>query len=292
MLQAIGHFLNINAVFKDAAKKFIPLLAERDDFEVEYKYKLPCPGCGNETASGLFYRITNQYDWLQAGETMKCSICRDEEAFKIYQNKSLEELRSLVGKRLTNDYFLLPEGLKKAGFNNYEETNKVTAGAKGKAVLYTKTFLASEDGRHNLLITGNPGTGKTKLCVAIARNIKEKGFIVGFLTTGELLSMIKATYQKGAAKTETEILKDIKRLDCLILDDLGSEASSGNNDWKLKTIFEIVNSRSGKPTIYTSNLTEEDLVNAVGSRVFSRLYDNTKFIDLFTDDYRKNLIKK
>jgi DNA replication protein DnaC len=54
-------------------------------------------------------------------------------------------------------------------------------------------------------------------------------------------------------------------------------------------IFELVESRSGKPTIYTSNLTDTDLPKAVGGRVFSRLYDNTKFIDLFIEnyDYRK-----
>ncbi|MGO5012795.1 ATP-binding protein [Niallia sp. Sow4_A1] len=152
-----------------------------------------------------------------------------------------------------------------------------------------KTFLASEQDRYNLLIQGNPGTGKTHLCVAIARTLKEKGFIVGFLTTGQLLSKIKSTYNKASIITEENIFKDLKKLDLLILDDLGAEASGGNDDWRKSIIFEIVESRSGKPTIYTSNLTDQDLPMVVGERVFSRLYDNTKFIDLFTEDYRKKL---
>lgn len=288
----VRRFFNIEDVFKDAAKRFIPLLADRDDFEVQYQYKLPCPGCGDETASGLFYRILNQEDWLPAGETMKCSICRDQEAFITYQNKSLAELRASIGERLTKEYYLPPEGLKDAGFKNYESTNGVTSGARQSAIRFTKDFISFENKAHNLLIMGNPGTGKTHLCVAIARTLKEKGNTVGFLTTGKLLSMIKATYKSGAMKSEAEIIRDIQKIDLLILDDLGSEAIGGNDDWRKGMIFEIVESRSGKPTIYTSNLTDSDLGNAVGKRVFSRLYDNTKFIDLFTDDYRKRLQKK
>ncbi|MBY0124493.1 ATP-binding protein [Bacillus sp. S/N-304-OC-R1] len=288
-MKEIKSFLSLDDVFKDAAKKIVPLLVNRDDFEAEFQYELPCPGCGDKTASGLFYRIVGQNDWFPAGQTMKCSICRDTEAFVFYQNTSLEELKTSIVSRLVREYLFIPERLQEAGFKNYVETNGVTAGAKHSAISFTREFINSENEGHNLLIMGNPGTGKTHLCAAIARTVKEKGFSVGFLTTGKALSMIKATYQKGAAKTEADILQDLKKLDLLILDDVGSEAMGGNDDWRKGMIFEIVESRSGKPTIYTSNLTDTDLPDAVGKRVFSRLYDNTKFIDLFTDDYRKNL---
>ncbi|MED3553993.1 ATP-binding protein [Cytobacillus praedii] len=287
-MQDIRRFLKIEDVFKDAAKKFIPLLADRDDFEVEYQYELLCPGCNDKNASGLFYRIKGQNEWFPAGQTMKCSICRDTEAFDFYQNKSLEELRASIATRLMKEYLFIPERLQKAGFRNYVETNSVTAGAKHSAISFTKEFISTENQGHNLLIMGNPGTGKTHLCAAIVRTVKEKGFIVGFLTTGQFLAKIQATFN-DPAKSQEKIFKDIKRLDLLVIDDLGSEAKSKDNEWTIKMLFELVESRSGKPTIYTSNLTDTDLPDAVGKRIFSRLYDNTKFIDLFTDDYRKNL---
>lgn len=291
-MQAIKRFMKIEDVYKDAVKKIVLTLAERDDFETEYQYKLPCPSCGDETASGLFYRMINQDDWYAVGKTMKCSVCRDKEAFNVYQSKSLEELRALIGERLTNEFFLLPEDLMAAGFKNFEKTNDVTSKAKETAMTYTKMFMAGE--LYNLLIMGNPGTGKSHLCAAIARTIKEvkqKGFSVGFLTTGQLLSMFKTTYRKGASKSEEDIFRDIKRLDLLVLDDVGSEAIGGNDDWRKGMLFQIVESRSGKPTIYTSNLTDTDLPFVVGDRVSSRLYKNTKFIDLFIEnyDYRKKL---
>ncbi|MDM5210474.1 ATP-binding protein [Peribacillus sp. NJ4] len=200
---------------------------------------------------------------------------------------SLKEREKEIANRLKKGYFLIPETLNNAGFKDYRETNNVTARAKSNFIRFVKDFRVSV--RYNLLVMGNPGTGKTHLCVAVARTLIEKGFTVGFLTTGKLLSIISETYQKGAAKKEEDIFRDLKKCDLLILDDLGLEAIGGNNDWRIAMMFKIVESRSGKPTIYTTNLTGTDLENAVGSRVYSRLNDNTKFIDLFTDDYRKNL---
>lgn len=289
-MQAIQRFLKIEDAYKDLVKKMIPSLEERDDFEAEYQYKLPCPMCGDDTASGLYYRMNNTDKWMPAGDTMKCSDCRGREAFKVYQNKSLEELKDSIRGRLENDYLHIPENLMDAGFKNYKETNRTTAAAKHKAVCYYKDFINGD--RYNLLIMGSPGTGKSHLSSAIARALNQIGFSVGFLTTGVLLSMIKETWSDGAIRTEAGIFRDLKRLDFLVLDDLGSEAHTGKSDWSISKIFEVVESRSGKPTIYTSNFDDLKLPSAIGDRVASRLYDNTKFIDLFTDDYRKTLQRK
>lgn len=289
-MQAVNGLLSFDKVFKDQVLRKVPEL-KGIEFEVEFQKNIKCPGCGSideKGAGALFYRVNKNSEWIQAGESFKCSSCRDAEALLTYMNTDLTEQRQQISNRLTKEYYLLPDGLKNAGFKNYQETNKVTARAKRKAIDYTKSFIAGEKDRFNLLLTGSCGTGKSHLSVAISRTLKEKGFIVGFLTTGQLLSKIKSTYNKGSSKTEEDIFRDLKRIDCLILDDVGSEAIGGNEDWRKGMIFEIVESRSGKPTIYTSNLTEEDLDKAVGGRVYSRLFDNTQFIDLFTDDFRKN----
>lgn len=289
-MQAVKQVLSLTDCFKSGIKRMVPELAEISDFEADFKRNLECPVCHTQNADGLFYRLTSNSDWILV--KLQCSRCNDQKAFEEYQMMSMDSLKNSINDRLTKEYFNLSETLKEAGFRNFKETHKVTAAAKAKAISYAKDFLVSN--MYNLLVMGNPGTGKSHLCVAIARTVQANGFSVGYLTSGELLSMIKATYKKGASKTEREILQDIKRLDCLVLDDLGSEAIGGNNDWRMSTIFDIVESRSGKPTIYTSNLTDEALAIAVGKRVFSRLYDNTKFIDMFIEnyDYRKTLQRK
>lgn len=265
--------------------RFHPELEGRQ-LEFDFRSDVECPECELNKARGLFYRI-DQGEWVLYGERNLCKACEDRESVRRILAKGKEQQRIDLKERLEKEYFLIPENLQMAGFKNYEVLDSVTGKAKEHSMDYVKKFLEGE--RFNLLIQGSPGTGKSHLCAAIARTIRAKEYIVGYLTTGEVLRKIKATYSAGASKSETDIFNDLKNIQLLILDDLGSESIGGNNDWRFNMLFEIVNSRLGKPTIYTSNLTDDVLPTAIGQRTHSRLYDNTKFIDLFTDDYRKKL---
>jgi DNA replication protein DnaC len=288
-MKPLRGFFSMDDCYRDAVKRLVPELKKQNDFGVKFcREILPCTNCNEGKSDSYFYRNKGEKNWIQVNKPGQCSECRGRVAFLANQKESLSENKRLIDLRLTKEFFHIPEGIKNPGFKTYQETNKVTARARKDVIHFTKKFMDSDSSRHNLLIMGNPGTGKTHLSAAAARTLREKGFTVGFLTTGQLLAKIKSTYKKGSVKTVEEILWDLKKLDLLILDDVGSEAIGGNDDWRKGMIFEVVESRSGKPTIYTSNLTDTDLPIAVGERVFSRLYDNTKFIDLFTDDYRKN----
>lgn len=291
-MRVVSNFLSEdkNNIYRKAVYRLKPELEGRE-IEADCLQDVECLQCGQEGGSALVYRINGKGSWKRA-ITFDCSECRDKQVLYLSMKRDLKEQRQFISERLMNDYLLLPEKLKGSGFKDYLETNSVTTVAKQRTISYVQTFLASEQNRYNLLIQGNPGTGKSHLCVAIVRTLKEKGYIVGFLTTGQFLSIIKSTYNKASLITEEKVFKDLRKLDLLIINDLGSEAIGGNDNWIRSKIFELVESRSGKPTIYTSNLTDQDLPMAVGERVFSRLYDNTQFIDLFTDDYRKRLQRK
>ena len=283
--------LDLEEMKRRTLKYYVPELKDRDDYEIRDVY-LDCEVCGKKnSAVTTQYRLLGSDIWKNASsEKRMCWDCWKQEQNKEFQKElelDNERRKKEMADRLTKEYFFIPEDLKDAGFKNYEHVNNVAARAKQAAVQYYKDFIA--DKRYNLLLMGSPGTGKTHLCTAIARSLKQEGILVGFLTTGTLLRKIKTTYQKGASKTEEEIINDIKKFELLVLDDLGSEASTKDEfAWSKKTLFEIVNSRIGKPTIYTTNFNEEALPNAVGEHVFSRLNNNTKFVDMFTDDYRKN----
>lgn len=57
----------------------------------------------------------------------------------------------------------------------------------------------------------------------------------------------------------------------VIVDDLGS---SGVNDWRKEVLFELIDVRyeSQKPTVFTSNLTEQEVIESFGSRFHSRFF--------------------
>lgn len=62
----------------------------------------------------------------------------------------------------------------------------------------------------------------------------------------ELLSKIKATFNRNNNKREKQIMKALVICDLLIIDDLGAEKTS---DWVLETVFEIFDAccRSERP---------------------------------------------
>jgi len=72
-----------------------------------------------------------------------------------------------------------------------------------------------------------------------------------------------------------ERVKDLSECDLLILDDLGRERIKGNysDDWAASQLDQIINHRyrGELPTIWTTNVTEVDLVNLYGAAMLRRL---------------------
>ncbi|WP_409405707.1 ATP-binding protein [Priestia megaterium] len=277
--------------FKRCMKHFVEELKERSDYEARIS-SWKCISCGGEAYTPE-YRILGQKEWksIYKCQEIQCKTCKEQEELAKASESNKICLLGQLATRFEKEYWYIPADLKNAGFKNF---NVFEAGnvfeAKRDAMNYVKNFTGMPPNeRYNLLIMGNPGTGKTHLVTAIARTLKEKGFLVGLLTTGQLLTKIQATFNKGAIRTKQDIYMDLGKLDLLILDDLGSEARTGTEfDWRKNEMFEIVNLRTGKPTIYTSNFNEQHLPTAIGERAFSRINYNTKFIELVTEDYRKN----
>lgn len=282
---------SLDEFFRRSLKHYVDELKGRDDYEARM-VEVDCITCDG-TANRVEYRFIGEGGWKLVDTKIKseCKSCTDSRIIgrKIEDDKT--DLKGRLMARHENEYWFIPDDLKDAGFKNFKiGGGNDVIGAKRVAIDYVKSFIGIDPGeRSNLIFMGNPGTGKTHLSTAIARTLKEQGFHVGFLTTGMLLTKIKSTYNKGSSQTEEDIFKDLRKFELLVLDDLGSESKSKDEfDWSKNKLFEIVNLRIGKPTIYTSNFNEKHLPIAVGERVFSRLYNNTRFIELVTDDYRKN----
>lgn len=275
---------------KQSMKHFVEELKERDDYEVRMSEQ-SCNNCGGKAKIPQF-RFFGYQEWRSAYKNREiiCKVCNDEKELARILEKNKFYWREQLNDYFDKEYCYIPDDLMNAGFKNFQVGCGNVLEAKKQAMDYVKKFtVIDQKDRYNLLIMGNPGTGKTHLATTIARTLKKKGFLIGQLTTGKLLSKIKSTYQNGASQTEEGIFKDLRKIDLLVLDDLGSEARSKDEfDWSKNKLFEIVNLRIGKPTIYTSNFNQEHLPTAIGERVFSRLYNNTKFIELVAEDYRKN----
>lgn len=149
-----------------------------------------------------------------------------------------------------------------------------------------KRFLKAFPATRGLWISGEPGTGKTHLAVAVLRSaIAGKAATGVFTGAGELLHAIRHTYQ-GDAGTELSVLDRVTKADVLVLDDIGSDKPT---DWATSTLGSIVNDRynAERPTIFTSTLVDlkdqtdpRSIAYVLGVRTRSRLCEMCKWITL------------
>lgn len=276
---------SLQGKFKQSMQRYVPELRDKE-YDARM-HEVLCDFCG-KAAQRAEYKIQGESDWKPAAPDMdiECSECSGRRVFEEQAKESSMTVREYLLKRFEEQYWEVPQDLEQAGFKKYDVSQGETLLlAQQAAMKYVQDFSNSPpEQRYNLLFMGPTGTGKTFLSTAIARNLKHRGALVGFMTVGSLMTKIKATYSKGAAQTEKGILDDISKMECLVLDDLGIGAGS---EWSEDMLFEVIERRKGKPTIYSTNNSEEELPKAIGARQFSRINYNTKFIELVGEDYRK-----
>ncbi|MBE6997896.1 MAG: hypothetical protein E7427_06975 [Ruminococcaceae bacterium] len=135
----------------------------------------------------------------------------------------------------------------------------------------------------NLLLQGGTGLGKTFLSGCIAKTVSEKGFSVVYLTAQEAFAAFEE--QKFSRDAETyaaasEKVKRILRSQLLILDDLGTEMTTG---FTQSALYNIVNTRltERRQTIISTNLDDKALAARYLPQTTSRIsgeYDTLLFM--------------
>lgn len=177
---------------------------------------------------------------------------------------------NLYSKNLYKDYPISP----------YENIKRIVNDAK----IYANNFPKSY---RNLYIFGDVGRGKTFLINSIAKEILDKNYSVLYLTATKLFSFMNDylyafSERKEELKEKYDLIFDS---DLLIIDDLGSENDRNSNE---SNLFEIVNDRiiNKKAMIFSSNYSEDELIEFYGDRIFSRIIGSSHVMEIFGEDLR------
>ncbi|MCR5373643.1 MAG: ATP-binding protein [Solobacterium sp.] len=229
-----------------------------------------------------------------------CLICRDT-GWVIDENgnavpctcrRSDAEEKKLDIPHLRNmnfadfDLRLYPENISTKHGRSYRQLAK---DALRQAVSFCES-LKKGINRPGLIFEGEVGSGKTFLAAAIANELLGKGIDVDFIVVPEFLDALRQSIRDEGVN-EGALIKRAKTASVLVLDDMGAHNFS---PWVQNILFTIINYRLNHqlPIIITTNLDMEELEDAVGERIASRLVEVGTNVKLFIDkDIRLKLYK-
>lgn len=169
--------------------------------------------------------------------------------------------------------------IKNASLDTYvPQTDEQT---KNKQLAYDFVREYQRGDVFNIALGGNAGAGKSHLAMGILKELnKADDCKCMFVSAPLLLSEIRASFKPTSRETEQEILARVKQADYLVLDDLGAETGSIDtdkraSDFVAKILYEIMNARQGKATIFTTNLKLQEMRDMYDDKVVSRLFWRT-----------------
>lgn len=277
---------------------FLPYM----DWELELiRYLVPSHGnlIGYDIVGGMTDNI--YYDFRRQTINNQCGDCKgDKKDCKDFQWRACfavdhENQEIKLGYFKCNQEALVKE-LKKAAYVaaglplRYWNFKSEDYNAKGNTeVLKTIANLITLN--KPIYIYGKVGTGKTLAMAMLGRKFQDSKKTVQFYTVSGLLTKMKEGLTAGTLANETDdsvsqIHKRCKKVDLLILDDLGTEQPTA---WSIEQIFLIINERYNdeKPTAITSNLNLDELMKRwskfgiAAARLLSRLseYQQAKTSD-------------
>lgn len=115
-------------------------------------------------------------------------------------------------------------------------------------------------------VWGNVGSGKSHLARAWAIMHADAGYNVVYRIMPNLVDELRSAVKTNQVDT---IIDKLVYCDMLVIDDIGAEEDQ--SDWIRGRLFRIVDGRTNKKTVYTSNLDPQELYNRMDERLADRI---------------------
>jgi DNA replication protein DnaC len=180
----------------------------------------------------------------------------------------------------------LPKRFREVSFER-EPIASMNASLIREVRTYVRSIRERLDDGRGIWFVGGVGTGKTTLAMLISKAAMEADRTVAIYSLPRLLALLRDTYADGAQYSLNELIDRLCSVDLLHIDDVGAEQSS---PWVLEQLYTIVNTRyeDGKALLLTTNLDRKALVEQIGPRTVSRIYEicGGDPLPMWGDDHR------
>ncbi|GAA0472841.1 ATP-binding protein [Alkalibacillus silvisoli] len=222
-----------------------------------------------------------------------CKPCSDRKVLENLHLPSFEAHRRAREMERILQYEQVSDDLKEATVNDYKPHNGSQQDAKQKTVHFIRGFEQNKS--QSLVLSGEPGLGKSHLAYAITKAIRDQEYTALFIKTKQLFDYVKQAYEPNSNISEQKLYRMLRDLDLLVLDDIGSEyTKNADNDfesWGSSIIEKVLDDRLGKANVYTTNYSSSDLkakYGMSGTRIFSRMGEQAWSVRLQGEDQRLN----
>lgn len=169
------------------------------------------------------------------------------------------------------------------------ETYQVEGPGQKQALEVCQTYAGNikrtlADGQ-NLVLIGSVGTGKTHLACGVARRFLEAGHTALYVRTAELISMVRETWRPDSKKTERKVMRELAEYDLLLIDEIGVQAATENEQ---QILFNVINGRNEqmRPVILISNLDAAGIKNVLGERSYDRIRECARVVQFNWESWR------
>jgi DNA replication protein DnaC len=209
------------------------------------------------------------------------ACCAEQNAAKERQQEErhkLEQVQHLISTAQ------LPRRYEKVTFDDYTTTSQTQKRILDVCRRYTKS-ITSRGYPGWLALSGRPGTGKTMLLSCMAVDLSKSHVSSHYTTQAAMGREFRASYQRGAERSEANLFDYYARIPLLLLDELGASSTEHTD----RLVFEVLDTRyaNNLPVVIATNHSRAALQNVVGERLFDRLTEEATFLAFDWESNRK-----